>query len=142
VQWRVATDEQMRRVVSRGVALAPAELAHSVHVEVDGLQPRRDYFYQFSTRNEENAVGHFRTAPAEHQLVPDLQFAFVTCQDWPSGFYTAYRDMVRYDLDTPYGPYYSPMIPFNPHIKYYEPIGDATSRRGSRRRKCSSTCDL
>ena len=26
---------------------------------------------------------------------------------------------------TPYGPYYSPMIPFNPHIKYYE--GD---RRG------------
>ena len=21
---------------------------------------------------------------------------------------------------TPYGPYYSPMIPFNPHIKYYE----------------------
>lgn len=27
--------------------------------------------------------------------------------------------------DTPYGPYYAPMIPFNPHIKYYE--GD---RRG------------
>jgi alkaline phosphatase D len=26
---------------------------------------------------------------------------------------------------TPYGPYYSPMIPFNPHIKYHE--GD---RRG------------
>ena len=26
---------------------------------------------------------------------------------------------------TPYGPYYAPMIPFNPHIKYYE--GD---RRG------------
>jgi alkaline phosphatase D len=26
---------------------------------------------------------------------------------------------------TPYGPYYSPMVPFNPHIRYYE--GD---RRG------------
>jgi alkaline phosphatase D len=22
--------------------------------------------------------------------------------------------------DTPYGPYYGPMIPHNPHIKYYE----------------------
>jgi alkaline phosphatase D len=22
--------------------------------------------------------------------------------------------------DTPYGPYYAPMIPYNPHIKYYE----------------------
>jgi len=27
--------------------------------------------------------------------------------------------------DTPYGPYYAPMIPYNPHIKYYD--GD---RRG------------
>jgi alkaline phosphatase D len=27
--------------------------------------------------------------------------------------------------DTPYGPYYAPMVPYNPHIKYYE--GD---RRG------------
>jgi alkaline phosphatase D len=25
---------------------------------------------------------------------------------------------------TPYGPYYAPMIPFNPHIKYYEGIGE------------------
>jgi alkaline phosphatase D len=30
----VATDDRMRRVVVRGVAVAPAELAHSVHVEV------------------------------------------------------------------------------------------------------------
>jgi alkaline phosphatase D len=22
--------------------------------------------------------------------------------------------------DMPYGPYYAPMVPFNPHIKYYE----------------------
>ena len=41
---------------------------------------------------------------------------------------------------TPYGPYYGPMIPYNPHIKYFE--GDkrgyfmATATRGS----CDSTC--
>jgi alkaline phosphatase D len=99
VGWRVAADAGMRRVVARGVALAPAELAHSVHVEVEGLRPGRDYFYQFDVRREESAIGHFRTAPAPHEALREMRFAFVTCQDWPSGFYTAYRDMVRYDLD-------------------------------------------
>ena len=99
VGWRVATDERMRHVVTRGAAWAAAELAHSVHVEVDGLRPGNDYFYQFDVRNEESAIGHFRTAPAEHEMAHEIRFAFATCQDWPSGFYTAYRDMLANDLD-------------------------------------------
>jgi alkaline phosphatase D len=99
VGWRVAVDSRMRHVVARGVALAPASLAHSVHVEVDGLQPGRDYFYQFDVQREESGIGHFRTAPAEHELAREVRFAFATCQDWPSGYYTAYRDMLRDDLD-------------------------------------------
>jgi alkaline phosphatase D len=63
VGWRVATDSGMRHVVARGTARAEAELAHSVHVEVGGLRPGRDYFYQFDVRQEESAVGHFRTLP-------------------------------------------------------------------------------
>jgi hypothetical protein len=31
--------------------------------------------------------------------VSELRFAFATCQDWPSGHYTAYRDMLHNDLD-------------------------------------------
>jgi alkaline phosphatase D len=99
VRWRVATDERLRRVVRQGVAIATPQLAHSVHVEVEGLQPGRDYFYQFDVGHEESRVGHFRTAPPDHALVDRIRFAFATCQDWPSGFYTAYRDMVRNDLD-------------------------------------------
>lgn len=99
VGWRVATDSRLRHVVARGVASAPAALAHSVHVEVDRLRPGRDYFYQFDIRGEESTVGHFRTAPASYEWMRELRFAFATCQDWPSGFYTAYQDMVRQDLD-------------------------------------------
>src|SRR5262245_53808852 len=47
VGWRVSSDSRMRHVVARGTAVAPAELAHSVHVELHGLRPGRDYFYQF-----------------------------------------------------------------------------------------------
>jgi alkaline phosphatase D len=42
VQWRLAKDPGMRRVVRRGVTLAVPELAHSVHVEVSGLDLRKD----------------------------------------------------------------------------------------------------
>lgn len=99
VAWRVATDSHMHRVVADGVAVASPDLAHSVHVEVAGLKPGRDYFYQFSVRGEESVVGHFRTAPPPHEMLDELRFAFATCQDWPSGFYVAYRDMLQHDLD-------------------------------------------
>jgi alkaline phosphatase D len=99
VGWRVALDSGMRRIVARGTAAAFAELAHSVHVEIGGLEPGRDYFYQFDARGEESGVGHFRTAPAPQQMPGELRFAFATCQDWPSGFYTAYQDMLANDLD-------------------------------------------
>lgn len=47
VHWRVATDEKLEQVVKQGYALAVPELAHSVHVDVRGLEPDRDYFYAF-----------------------------------------------------------------------------------------------
>ena len=37
--------------------------------------------------------------PAPTSWCGELRFAFVTCQDWPSGYYTAYRDMLQNDLD-------------------------------------------
>jgi alkaline phosphatase D len=99
VGYRIATDPTLRQVVKRGVAVASPELAHSVHVDVRGLKAGRDYFYRFHVRGEESGIGHFRTAPAHDQLADELRFACATCQDWPSGYYTAYRDMVKQDLD-------------------------------------------
>jgi alkaline phosphatase D len=99
VRWRVATDARMHRVVAHGTATAAAALAHSVHAEVDGLKSGRDYFYQFDVRGEESAIGHFRTAPRADEFLRELRFAFATCQDWSSGYYTAYRDMLANDLD-------------------------------------------
>lgn len=62
VQWQVASDERMRQVVRQGTALASLRLAHSVHVEVDGLQPGREYFYAFKVGHEYSPIGRTRTA--------------------------------------------------------------------------------
>jgi alkaline phosphatase D len=99
VQWEVATDERMRRVVRSGSALAPPELAHSVHVEVAGLEPRREYFYRFRAGGEASPIGRTRTAPARAAQLDTLRFAFASCQHWESGFYSAYQRMAEEDLD-------------------------------------------
>jgi hypothetical protein len=47
VQWEVGTGPRLGSVVRRGEALAHPRVAHSVHVEVDGLEPRRHHWYRF-----------------------------------------------------------------------------------------------
>lgn len=99
VHWEVALDENMRKVVQRGKTLALADLAHSVHVDVQGLESNRWYWYQFRVGNELSPIGRTRTAPAFNSYIKQLNFAFVSCQDWQNGYYTAYRHIANEDLD-------------------------------------------
>jgi alkaline phosphatase D len=99
VEWEVATDDAMSNVVASGVAVAPHELAHSVHVEVAGLEPWSWYFYRFRAGDHLSPVGRTRTTPAPRFSLAQLSFAFASCQDWQAGFYSAYRRMAEEDLD-------------------------------------------
>jgi alkaline phosphatase D len=99
VQWHIATDERMDRIVQRGAVLATPELGHSVHVEVNGLQPSRWYWYQFKVGNEYSEIGRTRTAPGFGSPVDQLRFAFVSCQHYANGFYYSHKHMSEEDLD-------------------------------------------
>ena len=39
VQWQLADDEKMSKIVKRGTATASADMAHSIHVDVGSLEP-------------------------------------------------------------------------------------------------------
>lgn len=99
VQWQIATDESMRQVVKRGTVLATADLAHSVRVDVRGLNPAQWYWYQFKAGNDLSPIGRTRTAPALGVQNDQFRFAFASCQDWQNGYYTAYRGMAEEELD-------------------------------------------
>jgi alkaline phosphatase D len=99
VEWAVADDEQFRKIVQGGTALAQPEWAHSVHVEVAGLQPRRWYWYRFRAGDAQSAIGRSQTLPAAGAKMDRLRFAFASCQHFEQGWYTAYRDMAAQDLD-------------------------------------------
>jgi len=95
VRWQVAIDERFRGIVAEGTEYARPELAHTVHVEVAGLEPSREYFYRFKAGNEQSPVGQTKTAPAVGAGVARMAFAFVSCQQYEHGYYTAYRRMAE-----------------------------------------------
>src|SRR6266404_1484314 len=65
VAWEIATDDAMRKVVRRGSASATPDLAHSVHVEADNLEPDRWYWYRFRAGAADSPIGRLRTMPAD-----------------------------------------------------------------------------
>jgi alkaline phosphatase D len=97
VEWQVAEDEGFARIAAKGVARATAELAHSVHAEVDGLRPGRVYWYRFRAGSAMSPIGRTRTAPARGNS--RFRFAFASCQQYEQGYFAAYRDMAARDLD-------------------------------------------
>src|SRR3954464_13275529 len=48
VRWEVAADDAMQKAVSSGETFAEPEWAHSVHVELQGLEADRPYWYRFA----------------------------------------------------------------------------------------------
>ena len=99
VDWTVAADRRLQTVVESGTVTAQPDNAHAVHVEASGLDPSTEYYYQFEAGGEQSPVGRTKTAPAPGSTPSEFQFAFVSCQDWPSGFYTAHRYMAADELD-------------------------------------------
>lgn len=94
VRWEVADDEGFARIVQGGQAQALPELAHAVHVEVQGLAPDRWYHYRFIASPWVSATGRTRTLPAPDAPLQRLRLAYASCQRWEHGFYAAYRHML------------------------------------------------
>jgi alkaline phosphatase D len=107
VDWAVATDDRMRRVVQKGTTTAHPELGHAVHVEVGGLEAAQDYFYRFTIGGERSRTGRARTLPPAGAAVSQLRFGVAGCQRYEDGYFTAYRHIAaeRFDCVFHYGDY-------------------------------------
>ncbi len=99
VDWEIAEDEQLTKVVAQGSTVATPQLGHSVHVEVQGLNPRRWYWYRFRSGDAESAIGRTRTMPRGSTMPEKVRFAVTSCQNYEQGLFTAYEQMARDDVD-------------------------------------------
>ena len=99
VEWELAADEGFRRIERRGTVLALPESAHSVHVEMAGLRPGREYFYRFRAGGHLSPAGRTRTAPTQVVLGGPLTMCFASCSQFEHGFFTAYRRLAEEEPD-------------------------------------------
>ncbi|XXM73170.1 alkaline phosphatase D family protein [Lysinibacillus sphaericus] len=99
VKWEIAKDQHFRHIVQRGTEVASPALAHSVHAEVENLEPGTVYYYRFKAGKDYSPIGKTKTLPALNADTASLSFAFASCQQYEHGYYTAYKHMAKEDLD-------------------------------------------
>lgn len=98
VDWEVATDDTFADIVASGTAPAVAALAHSVHVDVDGLPADTTFAYRFTADGRTSQTGRTRTFPGAGATPGEVRFGLASCQNWSAGYYTAYAALAAEDL--------------------------------------------
>jgi len=107
IEWEVARDARFRTVERRGSVNVGPESAHAAHVELGGLAADREYYYRFHVDGWTSPPGRSRTTPRPDASGGLLSMAFVSCSNYPAGFFTAYRHLAeeRPDLIVHLGDY-------------------------------------
>ncbi|MCS6929369.1 MAG: alkaline phosphatase D family protein [Saprospiraceae bacterium] len=91
LSWRIATDTLFQNVVQSGTVTTNAERDYTVKVDATGLQPNTWYYYQFEYKGVRSLIGRTRTLPQGN--LERLRLAVVSCSDYQSGYFHAYRDL-------------------------------------------------
>jgi alkaline phosphatase D len=95
VMWSVASEPSMSDVLQHGRVTTNGDTDYTVKVDVRGLEPSTTYFYRFAAGGTESPVGRAKTLPVGS--VATVRLAVVSCANYPSGYFTAYRMLARRD---------------------------------------------
>ncbi|WP_369379682.1 alkaline phosphatase [Streptomyces sp. cg36] len=99
IGWEIAEDKAFTRIVARGRTTATAASDHTVKADVRGLRPATAYWYRFSAGTVLSPVARTLTAPATDAALASARFGVVSCSNWESGYFSAYRHLAaRSDL--------------------------------------------
>jgi alkaline phosphatase D len=76
-----------------------AQYDNTVRHKLTGLSAATTYYYQFVAGDNRSNVGRFKTAPAADADVSQLQFVYMTCQDWSVNHWGAMSAIAAENLD-------------------------------------------
>lgn len=95
VNWAIATDKAMMKVVKSGEYITSSEKDFTVKIDVKGLEPGTTYYYQFEALGAKSIVGRTKTVP--QGKVEQLSFAFASCSNYEWGYFNGYAHMALDD---------------------------------------------
>ncbi len=100
VTLEVSTDNNfIERVMLPVNIMAKAMYDNTIRHKLMGLSPSTTYYYRFKAGTGVSRVGRFKTAPAVNADVNNLNFAFMSCQDWSVNHWIGLSALVKHNLD-------------------------------------------
>lgn len=99
VRVQVSERQDFATLLVDDVRSAGADWDYTLRNKVTGLKPATTYYYRFIAGNTTSTVGRTKTAPKADSTVPQLKFAFVSCQDWSVNHWAALDELATQELD-------------------------------------------
>lgn len=99
LRWTIAREPALGDVVRSGEAVAHVGADHTVHVDVDGLDPASSYFFAFELPDgTRSPVGRTRTSRAPGDA-GEIRLGVVSCSSFAAGAFTVYGHLAGTDVD-------------------------------------------
>jgi alkaline phosphatase D len=100
--WQIATDSNFTTVLAAGTTTLTTANDNTAKLPISApgvLQPFATYYYRFIYNNVPSRTGRFKTLPLPSDSPAALNFAFIVCQDYGNGFYTALTHLAQEQVD-------------------------------------------
>lgn len=97
VNWEIAEDAEFKSIYKSDTLSTTPAKDYTVKVDVDGLKPGRFYYYRFTALDKTSPVGRTKTTAAFAN--DSLRFAIVSCSNWEFGYFNAYENLAKRELD-------------------------------------------
>lgn len=68
-------------------------------IENSALAPFTTYHYRFIYNNVVSHTGKFKTLPSQNSTPTNIKFAYLSCQDYAHGYYSALNHLAKENLD-------------------------------------------
>lgn len=96
VVCEVSDSSDFSNLVFQEVFSTSPENDNTLKVKIPNLQAGKRYYYRFVKDDISSPVGTFRTIEKNPERI---RFAFVSCQDYSNGFYSAWYHLAQEDID-------------------------------------------
>lgn len=101
VALQVAADRSFKRPLVKGLLATDADRDWIVKTQLrnNALKPFQTYYYRFIHNKVASPTGRFKTLPAADAALDRLRFAYISCQDYTNGYYTALQHLANEEID-------------------------------------------
>ncbi|WP_201583883.1 alkaline phosphatase D family protein [Psychrobacter immobilis] len=98
VSYTVATDPELKNIVTQGRALATSESDFTVKVDAKSLKSDTTYYYIFEALGYLSPTGRTRTIPQPDlpaSTIDRVRLAVVSCSNYGFGYFNGYADIAK-----------------------------------------------